>query len=60
MVRFQQNLTISVGVPLAAEDAVLPSDVISTQDNILPTLRIGFAHPVNTETRSLTSWPART
>lgn len=44
-------LTISIGVPLTAEDAVLFSDVRATQNNVLSSLGVGLAHPATvTET----------
>lgn len=44
-------LTISIGVPLTAEDAVLLFDVGSTQNNVLAPLRVGLAHPVRERER---------
>lgn len=41
-------LTVSIGVPLAAEDAVLLFDVGSAQNDVLPSLSVRLAHPVGT------------
>ena len=48
LVWFTALLTMTVGVPLTAEDAVLLLDVGSTQDDVLTPLSVRLANPAST------------